>query len=137
MMNTNRQILFHAISARRTILRREGARNFNQRFTGTFCLVFQLDNFRGFADAKLEGFLYDLRSGFHYRLNDCRQGIQVVEATCLPVFNYTKHTSFLQSPILIYVRRTIAEKRDCCGTPYISDQICQRIKLWSESWAKS
>ena len=97
----------------------------------------RLDNFRGFADAKLVGFLYDVISDFYYYRNDCLQGKQVVTATCLPVSNYTKHSHFSQSRILIYVEETIAEKRDCCGTRYISDQICQRIKLWSESCANS
>ncbi len=41
MMNTNRQIFFHAIAARRTILRREIWRNFDQLFTSVFSFVFE------------------------------------------------------------------------------------------------
>ena len=73
----------------------------------------RLGNFRGFADAKLEGFLYDGISDFHYFRNDCLQGESVISVTCSPVFNYIKHSRFLQSRLLIYVKETIAEKGDC------------------------
>jgi len=64
-----------------------------------------LDKLRGFADAKTEGFLDDLRSDFHYDRNDFRQGKSVVGETCLPIFHYTEVSHFLLSRRLIYVEK--------------------------------
>jgi hypothetical protein len=59
-----------------------------------------LNYFRGFRDAKLEIFSYDLINNFHYFRNDCLEGESAISVACSPVFNYTKHFSFLQSRIL-------------------------------------